>query len=505
MTQRTITYDDATHQVVPIVAMLKSRAADATPEPLEDARSVGVRSMIEWMRRRQDWPQVIVSGKMAGEVAEMLSRYGQPAAVEAVDSLLNPSSPERDNWAGGVADALDAVLRAQPAASAEPVKGEPDDFELRGMWYGAGGTFHGPNIETGTMPEARLLPFLRSLLRQGAQPAANAEPVATTGRTHTLKTDPAMFQAVLDGAKTFEIRLDDRGFQVGDGLLLRETTQTGAAIKGGAPLEYTGRQCHKVISHVLTGYGLAKDWCCLSFAASVAAQAQTDELKAILAAARHAGWAFERRTDGITRMVPLVTGEAQAQPCAHVFEARPIDGSRSATAPCEAVCIKCGARGEDLTAPAHPVVEQSRSANIADEETAARKGFLNFLVPVGAGDWFYYWQGWQDRAALAKQPSEQDIQALLKNPVVVHANMCRGIIAPITFDMLAHVLGDEAKKEWLAKQSSAQDLEDAKRYRFASKYLVLSGGVTRFGWPIAPTGKREWDKYIDSARATKGE
>jgi hypothetical protein len=38
------------------------------------------------------------------------------------------------------------------------------DDELRAMWRNAGGHFHGPRIETGTMPEARLLPFLRELM-----------------------------------------------------------------------------------------------------------------------------------------------------------------------------------------------------------------------------------------------------------------------------------------------------------------------------------------------------
>jgi hypothetical protein len=40
----------------------------------------------------------------------------------------------------------------------------PTDDELRQMWRGAGGEFHGPNVETGTMPEAALLPFLRKLV-----------------------------------------------------------------------------------------------------------------------------------------------------------------------------------------------------------------------------------------------------------------------------------------------------------------------------------------------------
>ena len=37
------------------------------------------------------------------------------------------------------------------------------DDELRQRWRDAGGSFHGPKIETGTMPESKLLPFLRQL------------------------------------------------------------------------------------------------------------------------------------------------------------------------------------------------------------------------------------------------------------------------------------------------------------------------------------------------------
>lgn len=46
-----------------------------------------------------------------------------------------------------------------------------DDDTLRALWRNCGGEFFGPNIETGTMPEARLLPFLRDLMAAAADQA----------------------------------------------------------------------------------------------------------------------------------------------------------------------------------------------------------------------------------------------------------------------------------------------------------------------------------------------
>lgn len=53
------------------------------------------------------------------------------------------------------------------AAAAHP----PSTGVLRALWIAHGGTFHGPNVETGTMPEAKLMTFLQSL----AAPTAPAE------------------------------------------------------------------------------------------------------------------------------------------------------------------------------------------------------------------------------------------------------------------------------------------------------------------------------------------
>jgi len=85
---------------------------------------------------------------------------------------------------------------------------------------------------------------------------------------HELKTDPEVFAAVLDGSKTHEIRFNDRDFKIGDTLLLRETRYTGQEMRGPEPrpLEYTGRETTRVVSHVLEGYGLKPGWVILSFA-----------------------------------------------------------------------------------------------------------------------------------------------------------------------------------------------------------------------------------------------
>lgn len=85
-------------------------------------------------------------------------------------------------------------------------------------------------------------------------------------RIHELKTDSPVFQEVVKGKKTFEIRKDDRGFVSGDFLLLKETLYTGQEMKEGKPLSYTGQSKFVRVKHKLGGgiYGLAEGWCILS-------------------------------------------------------------------------------------------------------------------------------------------------------------------------------------------------------------------------------------------------
>lgn len=48
---------------------------------------------------------------------------------------------------------------------------------------------------------------------------------------HELKLNSRFFDAVLNKIKTFEVRKDDRGFRVGDTLMLSEVDDSGRYIK----------------------------------------------------------------------------------------------------------------------------------------------------------------------------------------------------------------------------------------------------------------------------------
>ena len=84
-------------------------------------------------------------------------------------------------------------------------------------------------------------------------------------KEHELKTDPQVFDDVVEGRKPFEIRKDDRGFEVGDLLKLRKTKYTGAEMSLAhcpAPLEYVGPPLYVYVTYILRGpiYGLEDGW-----------------------------------------------------------------------------------------------------------------------------------------------------------------------------------------------------------------------------------------------------
>lgn len=71
---------------------------------------------------------------------------------------------------------------------------------------------------------------------------------------HALKILPQYFEAVANGTKNFEIRRNDRNYQTGDKLLLKEYE------KG----HFTGRETERWVEYIYHGdgtYGLSHDYC----------------------------------------------------------------------------------------------------------------------------------------------------------------------------------------------------------------------------------------------------
>lgn len=74
--------------------------------------------------------------------------------------------------------------------------------------------------------------------------------------THTLKTWPGPFTAVSNGVKTFEIRKDDRNFQVGDSLILQEWLP--------GQQEYTGKEIYVRVTFVGRGGPYPEGYACMA-------------------------------------------------------------------------------------------------------------------------------------------------------------------------------------------------------------------------------------------------
>ena len=79
-----------------------------------------------------------------------------------------------------------------------------------------------------------------------------------TDKKHELKAWPVYFEPIMEGCKCCDLRFDDRGYQVGDVLLLREWDPLAQ--------EYTGRSIIAEVLHVMkdTRFGLKPGWVCLS-------------------------------------------------------------------------------------------------------------------------------------------------------------------------------------------------------------------------------------------------
>ena len=75
-----------------------------------------------------------------------------------------------------------------------------------------------------------------------------------SAKTHDLKCDPQFFPALVDGSKPFELRENDRDYEVGDMLMLHEYERCGSCHKlhptsGHCPHgKYTGQSCTRKVT-----------------------------------------------------------------------------------------------------------------------------------------------------------------------------------------------------------------------------------------------------------------
>jgi hypothetical protein len=115
-------------------------------------------------------------------------------------------------------------------------------------------------------------------------PAARPE-AGRTSRIHELKTRPEFYGLIASGVKTFEIRKNDRGFAVGDRLILRELDPASDA--------HTGRMMARDVSYV-TDFGQLPGYVVMGIVPAVQPPAVTDEVvscaKALIAASNAMVW-----------------------------------------------------------------------------------------------------------------------------------------------------------------------------------------------------------------------
>jgi hypothetical protein len=84
---------------------------------------------------------------------------------------------------------------------------------------------------------------------------------------HELKTWPVYFNRLVSGEKTFEVRLNDRGFQAGDTLRLREYDKDKdheCDRQDCTNNRWTGRELRFHIGFAYTGVGVAENYIVMS-------------------------------------------------------------------------------------------------------------------------------------------------------------------------------------------------------------------------------------------------
>lgn len=82
--------------------------------------------------------------------------------------------------------------------------------------------------------------------------------------THDLKIDKRYFDAIKSGEKTFELRFNDRNYQAGDVLHLRETVYSAEQMKAGCPRLFSGRETKVQVLSIFDHHAIKGGWVIMS-------------------------------------------------------------------------------------------------------------------------------------------------------------------------------------------------------------------------------------------------
>ena len=201
-------------------------------------------------------------------------------------------------------------------------------------------------------------------------------PAPRNSQVHELKCWPEYFAAVVYGSKRFELRKDDRDFQVGDTLRLHEWNPETE--------EYTGRWTALVITYVLQNWGSAPGMAVLSLAPTPeAVDAGPVDLEAAIRqefegwASGYGTWpkAIERNLNGAYRLAQTASDWAAWQACASVLESRP--AAPAADPAPLTMCYGCGWDGRaEIKPPALSCCPERKMMTIQEAAMRARKDSL---------------------------------------------------------------------------------------------------------------------------------
>jgi hypothetical protein len=226
--------------------------------------------------------------KIASAVVDAIREATKPQEQLRFKSACEIDGPKHPEYVRGYETAMQGIVKSHKLTEPVPVDEGRLWSIVRQAMLRANTLYqtNGGYEIYSAMLDAEAANFAQQIANLYAgHPPAQPAPIPT-GRTHELKTDPVVFDAVLSRRKTFEIRYNDRDYHPGDTLILRRTRYTGDEMMSGEPLIYVGNPLPVTVTYVMHGpaYGLAPGWVIMGIARAQPAPVPTSEREA---AAQH--------------------------------------------------------------------------------------------------------------------------------------------------------------------------------------------------------------------------